>query len=181
MLKIGKVLEGPGPKDAIHVAVVPVLLAEDMHPGDWVRVVGGKAYKADEKAIGVIDPFLDEYLLFEDTWVYMLLIPNTITNLSHEWTLEEFDSNSAFEEIPRLDEDSVDWLEDFAHMHNTSYDALVVKCLEALASDNEFPYITFYGRDIHEIPDGFWDHFRKATGLTVLESAAEKVDFTCSC
>lgn len=189
MLKLGQTLDGPGPKDAAHIAVVPVLLGEDMKAGDHARVVCGKAYRADHLAIGIIDPYLEQYHLWEGTWVYMFLYPNSITGVLHNWLLPEFDDNSEIKEIPRLNAMSVEWLENFAHRYNTSYDAVVVKCQEALSfgttykghDDKQYSWVTFYGTDIHEVPKGFWTHFRKATGWKVLKKDTDRVTFTCSC
>lgn len=179
--KIGHMLEGPGDKDAIHIAVVPVQLGEDMEAGAAVNVVNGKAYRAYATAIGILDPFLNNSMLFEDSWVYMFLYPNTITDLRHEWTLSSYDNNSTQVEMPRLDPEAVEWLENFAHSHGTSYDALLVRCKEAIEDDDSSPYITFYGTDIHEVPHGFWNNFRKATGWEADPMKLLKITFSCSC
>ena len=182
--KIGEVLSGPGDKDAIHIAVVPVLLGEDFDggvAGHPVRIVGGKAYRANYGAIGILDPYLTNYFLGEGSWVYMFLNPGSITDLRHEWTLAAFDDNKDPNPIPRLNEESVNWLTNFADDLGASYDWLVIQCKDALESGEEEPYITF-GHDIHEYSTAeFWNHFKKATGWKVDIRKAKKIYFSCSC
>lgn len=189
MAKIGQMLDGPGPKDAIHIAIVPVCLGEDMEPGQHIRVVGGKAYRADGCAIGMVDPFLESMYLPEDSWVNMFLFPETITDLRHEWSLASYDDNKELVPLPRLDAESVEWIENFAHMHNTSYEGVIVRCQEALSfqrtyqghDGRQISWVTFYGRDIHSTPEGFWEHYERATGWLTLPEQTERVTFTCSC
>ncbi len=77
-------------KDAIHVAVAPVCLREDMRPGQAVDVSEGYAFINATKSIGIIDPFIDATLLKAGTYVWLLLHPGTVTDLRHEWTHPAF-------------------------------------------------------------------------------------------
>jgi len=50
--------------DAVHVAVVPLIAGEMLHPGDKFKLAYGKddeAFRAnynDEEALGVVDPYI---------------------------------------------------------------------------------------------------------------------------
>lgn len=73
-------------RDAIHIAVAPVTSGERLEPGNFVKLVEGKARICDPKeAIGVVDPFLVDKI--EPECVFWLFIkPNTVTNLRHTWS-----------------------------------------------------------------------------------------------
>ncbi len=79
-------------KDAIHFAIFPAKAGEDLFPGDHVgfttssqEIVGTTA----NKKLGIVDPFLAvKVVKGERFWV--MLYPNTITSLRHDWTHPQF-------------------------------------------------------------------------------------------
>ena len=83
---IGNLCGSEAKRDAIHIAVTPVVAGESCDPGQRVGLVDGKCYwSVDEKDfIGVVDPFLKEPInRGESFWLF--LFPNTVTNLRHTW------------------------------------------------------------------------------------------------
>lgn len=104
-------------RDATHIAVVPLIAAVDMAPGEkfgldkdpcrgesyyetspqkLFRVAWPASYKdkiTEAGTIGVIDPFLKEHVQKGQTFWGMLL-PNTITDLRHVWSHPGFTSIS---------------------------------------------------------------------------------------
>jgi hypothetical protein len=80
-------LAGPGAtRDAIHVAVLPVVAAEAMDPGRKCGLYAdGSAGKYPARVLGVVDPFLDAAVKPGETF-YLFLIPGTVTSLRHAWT-----------------------------------------------------------------------------------------------
>lgn len=75
-------------RDAIHIAVMPVIAACELSPGEHVGVlqkvplvVGPRA----EPHVGIIDPFLREHVKSGET-AWLLLYPQTITGLRHHWS-----------------------------------------------------------------------------------------------
>jgi len=82
-------------RDAIHVAVIPVVANEELEPGLRVGIVGRKgadwlAGMVDEnadpvEALGVVDPFLGERKVMPGQRFYLFLFPGTITGLRHCW------------------------------------------------------------------------------------------------
>ena len=81
-------------RDAMHVAVIPAVLAVPMLPGQHVRL-------ADENiahpvlpsmdSIGVIDPFL-RGMQAQGAKVWVLIHPNQVIDLRHEWNHPALDS-----------------------------------------------------------------------------------------
>lgn len=85
-LKLGTVPEVNSPRDAVHVAVLPVQAGEDLHPGQWVNInsVGLAVARHPSQSIGVIDPFRVG-LVKRDEWFYLCMRPGTVTSLRHDW------------------------------------------------------------------------------------------------
>lgn len=106
------IVDGDKRRDAIHVAIAPVMAANDLRPGWPVRFLtdteyeeylegGGKAPKIeavfkteleDERCIGVISPFLKTRtgLVHSGERCYAFILPNTVTSLRHVWVNPKF-------------------------------------------------------------------------------------------
>lgn len=94
---LGRELKKDRPRDAVHIACIPVTLGEWMQPGVPVIVRKGEAFAAQnhtEKPIGVIDPFLPGGCP-KGARVWLMLNPGSITSLRHDWT------HPAFKEAPK--------------------------------------------------------------------------------
>ena len=94
---LGKLVTGSAHRDAVHVAVVPVVAGQDLLPGDHVRLVAGRALRlglgmrrAPGVTIGVVDPFLDVAMVRKGECFWLCLYPGTITSLRHVWTHPAF-------------------------------------------------------------------------------------------
>lgn len=76
-------------RDAVHIAIAPVVAIETLRPGEHVGLsTDGRGTKL-ATAIGIVDPFLkDSVKSGERFWVF--LYPRTITSLRHEWTHPAF-------------------------------------------------------------------------------------------
>ena len=142
-LNIGKLIEEDQKKDAIHIAVLPVVALEKLNPGQPIAinkhiVNGVEFYGASSigKSLGIIDPFLKEPVnAGQKCWMFMY--PNTITSLKHDWTHPDIEADSdqkaleafaaklgiSYEQLVTLGKHSVEpdkkqkakeWLEEFA-------------------------------------------------------------------
>lgn len=110
-IKLGEIRESHAmERDAVHVAVAGVIAAEDLKPGDRVRMSAYRPYviKAYESgdSIGIVDPFLRKPVNEgESFWLFMQ--PGTVTGLRHEWDHPNFeaDGNSADDDYGELKDD----------------------------------------------------------------------------
>lgn len=68
---IGKLVEGDPGRDAIHIAVLPMLALKTMQPGEHTKH-------------GVVDPFLKEPVQAGERY-WLFLNPGSITSLRHVW------------------------------------------------------------------------------------------------
>lgn len=84
---IGKIIKGDAKRDAVHFAVIPMVAGVDLTPGIPVSVDPDdkKTYPhAGDGAIGIVDPFLKQYVRAGQRF-WLFLMPNTITTLRHVW------------------------------------------------------------------------------------------------
>lgn len=65
-LRIGKIIHHPQHRDAIHMAIAPMVAEEQLSPGQHVGIKDGKATMC-AKHIGIVDPFLREAAKAEET------------------------------------------------------------------------------------------------------------------
>lgn len=161
-------------KDAVHVAVAPVIPNADMEPGTKVVFVKpgdtANVRRADkgELPVGVIDPFkLSRAMKGWHCW--MLLMPRSIVGLRHEWSHPAFGGTT--------DSESERWLREFASKYEYGYDDLVAEAVSGEGS--------FFGTDI-DYPDfyadsDFWHHIEVVSGEKLSKEHRESASYSCAC
>lgn len=88
---IGKLITsdaGEVHRDAVHVAVMPVIAGDKLQPGDRVRLDrDNEVYEADavDDIVGIVDPFL-AHSVRKGQRLWLFLLPNSVTSLRHVWT-----------------------------------------------------------------------------------------------
>ena len=168
-------------RDAIHIAVAPVVAGEKLAPGQRIGLSGKDAETvlASQAAIGIVDPFLTS-LVFPGQRFFMFLMPNTITSLKHNWT------HPAFEAAPQIEtakSASERWMRAWAmeHMSEDYYGDG-----EKLSAETAYANAIDAGRNhsigpyeearVH-IDDEWWSHWEALTG----ERGDRESYFSCSC
>ncbi len=90
---IGEIPDGTARRDAIHVAVAPVIASQILRAGEHVGLnADGKAYHVGPTkngSIGIVDPFV-LHPIHMDEGFWLFLYPGTITGLRHLWTHPAF-------------------------------------------------------------------------------------------
>jgi len=176
---------GPGEKrDAIHLAVEPVVAGEGLAPGDHIEVKDGVATAVDPgQGLGIVDPFLPRRVKKGERF-WFVMYPRMVHSLRHVWTHPSFPDEpvaAASDVLPgpppdvraRAERQLRDMI---AGLDCPSYDVVIQK---ALAGDMDDEYFHFDGYDAHgEIPPGFWELVEIVIGRPV---AARPTYFSCSC
>lgn len=89
---LGELCTDEARRDAIHIAVAPVIAGQRLNPGNHVGLVDGVArvgLPPGISSIGVVDPFLGNAVeVGQRFWLF--LYPNTVTSLRHVWTHPSF-------------------------------------------------------------------------------------------
>lgn len=181
---LGKLCEADAQKDAIHIAIAPVIAAYTLMPGDRVGFID----KSDNivcgasatEAIGIVDPFLTNAVK-KGQMFYVCLFPNTVTGLRHDWAHPAFAVNPAGAKDP--ENGSKRWLEDFARQNDESYKELMAR-LNAYAqdcpSDDSGSYDAINSM-LESEKRSLWVHYENVTGEKVSESVKAEEHFRCSC
>ena len=176
--QLGKLIEGNPLRDAVHIAVAPVVCgSRSLVAGNRIgffedgKVVGLMA----KEIVGVVDPFLTS-TVFPGQKFWMFLLPNTITSLNHVWT------HPAFEDAaPRLDPKATSeaWLRNFCATANCpGYEEVMAVAVGGGAEQWSSEFLHFYGHDAGgEIPPEFWDHVEAVTGRKITRRPSS---FSCS-
>lgn len=86
-VELGKLITDTAQRDAVHVAVIPVMADEDLSPGARVGVIGYSTLRATKtrEAVGVVDPFLVD-VVKKGQFFWLFLLPGTTSPPRHHWT-----------------------------------------------------------------------------------------------
>lgn len=197
-LPLGKIIDTDQQRDAIHIAVAPVVASHALSPGEHIgfvtagdtETVGRADGPFGERSItpiGIVDPFLTVRVIKGDRF-WMFLYPQTITSLRHDWTHPAF----VAQPIKAVsDKDASEaWLRNFcATADGPSYEAVMAAISGGAPStvDDIYggwgymnsEYLHFDGRDAHgDIPDEFWHHAEIVLGEKLTQ---KPTSFSCSC
>jgi hypothetical protein len=89
--EVGKLLGPEASRDAIHVAIAPVVAAHELEVGQHVGLnKEGEASCVDSPTIGIVDPYLNREFVGKGDRFWLFLYPQTVTSLRHVWTHPSF-------------------------------------------------------------------------------------------
>ena len=187
-LKLGQLIP-PGAnvvRDAIHIAVAPVVAGEKLKPGAIVHLSkDGIAFNygknAPDVSPGIVDPFLDCLYVHKGERFWLYLFPNTITGLTHTWSHPAFpDTAPTWQE--KANAKSI--LGEYACQFGMSIGNFVDSILREYTNNSDDGYITVHtgdyegGISIAGDDKRFWDAFAAYTGKR-LEGI--EIGYRCAC
>ena len=177
-VEIGKLLPPEAKRDAIHIAIAPVIANEVLYPGQHVGFVvqGNTELVGDsENPIGIIDPFYPS-AISKGHRVWLFLYPNTIQSLRHQWTHPAFGTETI---RSSAQEEAKKWMKEYADKLDVSYGELMRAAEDYLKHDDYFVHPKDSGRFEGESVDPhFWPAYEE-----IKQTAARKHSnfFTCIC
>lgn len=168
-------------RDAIHLAVEPVVAGHRLDPGEHVGLVNGLAMSSllCGQDVGIVDPFLASPVEIGERF-WLIVHPRTITSLRHVWSHPEFPGERALH-VDRSASET--WMRRWAARHVSSdyYGD------EGHVSDDEaYAFAIQAGHDTHigpyedardHIDDEWWSHWEAITG----KPGQRGEYFSCSC
>jgi hypothetical protein len=96
--RIGQLItDGDRRRDAIHIAIAPVMAAVQLAPGQHVGLVQEgdlELVGPCDRNIGIVDPFLAEGVEPGQRF-WLFIYPGTVTGLRHVWTHPAFTAAAA--------------------------------------------------------------------------------------
>ena len=180
---IGKVLDASAQRDAIHIAVAPMIAARSMPPGSRVGLnERGEADSLSTPEIGIVDPFLMSSVRRGDRF-FLFLLPNTATGLRHVYTHPVLDSQQSIDKAA-----SEKWLREFAesyfHDYNDSPDFDAYAQLLKFAEEGDFCFNSqpdwLYSEGAQEKQE-MWSHLEAVRGRPFAFGHKYGASFRCSC
>lgn len=164
---------GPGEKrDAIHLAVIPMLAHVTLQPGQHVDANGYPTQPG--KGIGIVDPFVLEPVLPGERF-WLVIYPRMITSLRHVWTHPAFapEEQGAPVMLP-----SEIWLREYASRIDVSFDALMEGAANWLRHGDQL----VGGSELEGVSTSpeFWTHYSIVSGRNVPDERRRNF-FSCSC
>ena len=81
---LGTIIDENEKRDAIHLAVCPVVAKEKLHPGQDVGADG-----TTKEPVGIVDPFLKQVVL-PGQYFWLVIYPRQINSLRHVWSHPAF-------------------------------------------------------------------------------------------
>lgn len=182
--RLGKLIDAPACRDAVHVAVLPIVAAVRLAVGASVQIIDGRAHLAPKTssqnpAVGIVDPFLDRAVYPGDKfWLY--LYPNTVSDMTHQWSHPVIDK--ALEAVKSIElpttesaRSSMTWLKGYL----AGQDGNLEDIIQQLSENTDTLCLSFvaYGPELVE----FWEHLENALGVTIPDSIKVEHRFSCSC
>jgi len=194
---LGMIIGDTEKRDAIYLAVEPVVAQEKLYPGQDVGPNGTK-----ENPVGIVDPFLKEPVQPGQRF-WLVIYPRQIHSLRHVWTHPSFpDESNDFikENHKRQIKFSKEWMEDFWNKckeieENSTWSGRDYDIIEGLQYEDLINAASkFLKKDIffyvsknltekfyyEEFPKAFWDYYEILTGEKVPEDKKTNF-FTCLC
>lgn len=182
-LKLGQIITDAQERDAIHVAVSPMVAGQTLAPGDHVAIRNGKAYRSQIAEVGVVDPFLRQGVRNGQRF-WLFLYPGSITSLRHDWTHPAFAKAAPQDSNPDR-ESAMAWIQEYAKSIGVDPGKLIAGA-DAFLESGDY----FYGDDDYDSParfsggeylnEEFWDHYEVVSGKRVPSRQRESF-FSCSC
>lgn len=173
---IGKILEGEYRRDAIHIAVLPVIATQKLAPGQDIGFYGkeGNQVGIVKTPIGIVDPFLQKMVMPEQQF-FMFLYPNTITGLRHEWEHPALEKRVLDVQAEKKHE-AEQFIHSIAARGYISYESL----LEHGARGETPTFSTEMYEVSEEDKDKFWTCIETLTGFKAPSSLRQEY-WSCAC
>ncbi|MFT4064338.1 hypothetical protein [Paraburkholderia sp.] len=203
---LGTIIGPSEARDAIHLAVEPVVAGVDLEPGDDVFLDKGEAFfrssTGEPETVGIVDPFLRGKVRRGERF-WLVVYPRQITSLRHVWTHPSFDAvpdlpapvklvtaiaddwgsvvAPAALEKPSFDMERAEAetrLKQFADEIGASLEELIERATDhAEAGDYWVEGDRFEGQSI---PSTFWNDYETYTGRKVKADNRDNF-FSCFC
>lgn len=178
---LGTIIDDNAGRDAIHLAVEPVIAGEHLDPGDHVGIIDGVAVTYAKKKLGIVDPFIKTFVSKGERF-WLVVYPRQITSLRHVWSHPDFPekeegvTDPAFQKMLHDKLQSEEWIKNFALYKGLEYDEL----MDAAEQYQAHGYYLTKGAELEgeRTPEEFWEHYEIVTGKKITDTGNF---FSCSC
>lgn len=92
-VKLGKLVDGECGRDAVHVAVIPMIAHVRLKPGQRVGIISEGVAGPTSNNVGIVDPFL--MVSVQKGFKFLLcLFPGSVTGMRHHWKHPAFEEST---------------------------------------------------------------------------------------
>lgn len=187
---LGTIIDETAARDAIHLAVEPVIAGQELDPGDHIAILNGKAFRSREKALGIVDPFLEHYVKKGQRF-WLIVYPRTITSLRHVWEhpafskeLQEEAVDTESPQIVTFSQFSQLWIRRYADDIGLDYDELMSAADDFVDTADDYyggQYLVKGGLlEGVSTSNEFWEHYEAVRGVKI-DNNKKRNFFSCSC
>jgi hypothetical protein len=176
---LGQIIDETQKRDAIHIAVLPIVATEKLFAGQDVGLVDGGASTKAKKHTGIVDPFLKVPVMPGQRF-WLLLYPRMVTSLRHVWSHPEFVDETTAPAAEQRGAMAISraFIEACADSAGLEFDELLQGARDYVSGGE---YLCEGGRwEGFSIPDEFWNHYEVVTSEVVPEDQRGNF-FSCSC
>lgn len=176
--KLGSLITRYEDRDAVHIAIAPVVAGENLKRGATIFIEKDIAWNSGERmSIGIVDPFLPVENVVKGAKFWACLYPNSIVSLRHHWSHPAFPPNED-NSSERL-EFATGMIKKWAEEAGQDYDTMMYQAGRYLRED--WYYVCDGERwEGFYVDDTFWNAYEVITG-TVVHSKKRGSWFSCSC
>lgn len=175
--KLGEIITGPAERDAVHVAVAPVVAAVQLKPGQHVGLRSEGLADSAAEHIGVVDPFLKAPVECGQQ-CYVFLYPGSAIGLRHVYRHPVLDAKQIrLETIELLTGKSKEAITKFADEIGLTYEQMMSFAEQWLRTGEEINWDGSMSGDFSF--DEFWKHYEIVTCAEV--PMEQKQDFFTCC
>lgn len=177
-------------RDAVHVALVPMIAGGNLYPGQKFKLKYGTKnvalageYSNNDEWVGIVDPFLSGWSVEKGQMFWGVLRPNTVTGMRHHWKHPVFDEiveeERVTEQLSRSDAEI--WIRNFCDEWNFDYDELIH------AATSTGNWVVANGIDLHssgelgEDHDLFWANLEVLMDRKFDKAHRGSMGWSCSC
>jgi hypothetical protein len=179
---LGTIIDENQKRDAIHLAVEPVIAGEWLNPGDDVSLKDGAAFRGGT-TLGIVDPFIKTKIGPGERF-WLVVYPRKITSLRHVWEHPAFSDSpvtpvSASTAVDPVKLDAERYIREEADRLGLSYEEIMD------GADNYQRYGEYMidggrweGEGLADA-DKFWTAYEKVTDKEI--TGDRYSFFSCSC
>ncbi len=183
---LGTIIDEHQKRDAIHLAVEPVIAGHILDPGDHIMVRNGVASVARPgKGLGIVDPFLIGRIEKGQRF-WFVMYPRQVHSLRHVWTHPAFPDEAGTPAPITRDQKEISeaWLRQYARRVNCYLSDNGDDAYIALMDGIRSKALTYQGTDMHclsdlQDADELQRHASIVLGYPVIWGDFEY--FSCSC
>lgn len=185
-IKLGVLCDSSAGRDAIHIAIAPVVAGHILEPGERVGWMDAEARTVGRvpSTFGIVDPFLTDPVLPGQRF-FVCLYQQSITSLRHIWTHPAFTETDVALPVTKAHsthkEQSYAWLRAHAERIDIGFNGLM-RAAQTWLEEDEYTVQDGHTswRDDFGDPAEFWHHYEIVTG-TIVPPSKKTSFFCCSC